>query len=260
MTQSPLSGVMFRITTATGEYVPNNDGRTSSNGFFTTDSAGEILLTGVTGTLVVTEFSTISGYVIDEATRSQTVVVSSDDTQTLVFYNEPMTTLTVQKYATGTTTPLKGARFFVSDSHGLPLGNSNGMFVTDENGRFVISDLIPGLSVTVKETEAPEGYVLDSTPQTIRMRSGISAQTLTFYNAPKGSISVRKLDAVTEQPLAGAEFKVTTANGIPLDNDGGKISTNGIYRTDDNGQFLITKVQPGIYTLTETKAPDGYIL
>ena len=71
---------MFRITTATGEYVPNNDGHTSSNGFFTTDSAGEILLTGVTGTLVVTEFSTISGYVIDEATRSQTVVVSPDDT------------------------------------------------------------------------------------------------------------------------------------------------------------------------------------
>ena len=115
----------------------------------------------------------------------------------------------------------------------------------------MISDLAPGLSVTVKETEAPDGYVLDSAPQTIRIRSGMSAQTLTFYNAPKGSVSVRKLDAVTEQPLSGAEFKVTSANGVPLDNDGGKISTNGLYRTDDNGQFLITKVQPGAYVITD---------
>ena len=88
----------------------------------------------------------------------------------------------------------------------------------------------------------------------------MSAQSLTFYNTPKGSISVRKLDSVTEQPLSSAEFKVTSASGIPLDNDGGRISTNGIYRTYANGQFLITNVQPGVYTITETKAPEGYVL
>ena len=148
-----------------------------------------------------------------------------------------MTTLTVRKYIAGTSTPLQGARFHVTDSHGMNMGPSNGLFITDENGEFVLTDLIPGTSIVAKEIDAPDGYILDSTPQTIRIHSGESAQYLTFYNAPKSSISVRKLDSVTGQPISGVEFKVTSASGEPLDNDGGRTSTNGIYRTDDNKGF-----------------------
>ena len=47
------------------------------------------------------------GYTIDEATRTQTVVVNPNDTQTLHFTNTPSTTLVIEKYIEGTTTPLK---------------------------------------------------------------------------------------------------------------------------------------------------------
>ena len=80
----------FKITTVTGEFVPNENGKISSNGLYYTDAAGQIILKGVTGTLVVTELESIPGYTIDENTRTQTVVVNPDDTQSLYFYNKPV--------------------------------------------------------------------------------------------------------------------------------------------------------------------------
>ena len=83
--KTPLKGVTFKITTATGEFVPDENGKISSNGLYYTDENGQIILKGVTGTLVVTEEKSIDGYTIDENTRTQTVVVNPDDTQSLYF-------------------------------------------------------------------------------------------------------------------------------------------------------------------------------
>lgn len=47
------------------------------------------MLSGITGTVVVMETKTIEGYTIDEETRTQTVVINPNDTQTLTFYNTP---------------------------------------------------------------------------------------------------------------------------------------------------------------------------
>ena len=88
--KTPLEGVTFKITTATGEFVPDENGKISSNGLYYTDENGQIILKGVTGTLVVTEVETIPGYTIEENTRTQTVVINPNDTQTLHFYNDPV--------------------------------------------------------------------------------------------------------------------------------------------------------------------------
>ena len=88
--KTPLEGVVFKVTTATGEFVPDEGGKISSNGLYYTDENGQIIINGITGTLVVTEVETIPGYTIDEATRTQTVVVNPDDTQSLYFYNDPI--------------------------------------------------------------------------------------------------------------------------------------------------------------------------
>ena len=93
----------------------------------------------------------------------------------------------ITKYITDTTTPIPGVTFHVMDTDGKPLGNANGKFVTDANGQIVIDGLTPGMSVTAKETATVSGYVLDSTPQTIKIRSG-EAQSLVFYNTPKGDV------------------------------------------------------------------------
>lgn len=172
LTGEPLEGVTFKVTTSTGEFVPDENGQISSNGLYFTDKDGKITINGVVGTLVVTETATIPGYTIDEATRTQTVVVNPNDTQTLHCTNTPSTTLVIEKYIEGTTTPLKGVTFLVTDSSGSVVGNSNGEFITDENGCIVINDLTPGTTITAREVKTVEGYVLDTTPKSIQIKAG----------------------------------------------------------------------------------------
>ena len=70
LTGEPLEGVTFKVTTSTGEYVPDENGYLSSNGIYKTDKDGKIQIDGVVGALVVTETATIPGYTIDPAKRS----------------------------------------------------------------------------------------------------------------------------------------------------------------------------------------------
>ena len=139
LTGEPLEGVTFRVTTSTGEYVPNENGYISSNGIYKTDQDGKIQIDGVVGTLVVTEVETIPGYSIDPAHQTQTVQVNPNDTQKIYFENTPSTTLVIEKYVEGTTTPLPGVTFLVTDSSGAVVGPSNGEYITDEAGRIVIN-------------------------------------------------------------------------------------------------------------------------
>ena len=258
LTGKPLQGVTFKVTTSTGEFVPAENGQISSNGLYFTDKDGKITINGVVGTLVVTETATIPGYTIDEATRTQTVVVNPNDTQTLHFTNTPSTTLVIEKYIEGTTTPLKGVTFLVTDSSGAVVGNSNGEFITDENGRIVLNDLTPGTTVTAREVKALEGYVLDGQPKSILIKSG-EVQTLRFYNAKQGTIVVKKLDKQTGKPLAGVEFQITYSDGSYLDDDYGHLSSKGLYKTDANGEIRISGVV-GTLVITETKPLPSYVM
>ena len=94
-------------------------------------------------------------------------------------------------------------------SAGAFIGNDNGEFTTDRNGQIVIRGLVPGVTITAQETKTISGYVLDETPQNILIQKG-DAQKLVFRNAPKGALTVRKLDAETNAPLSGAEFRILT--------------------------------------------------
>ena len=258
LTGEPLEGVTFKVTTATGEYVPDKNGYISSNGLYFTDQDGKIQIDGVVGTLVVTETKTIPGYSIDPASKTQTVVVNPNDTQTLHFTNTPSTTLVIEKYIEGTTTPLKGVTFLVTDSTGAVVGRSNGEYITDENGRIVISDLEPGITVTARETKTLEGYVLDTTPKSIAIKAG-EVQTLRFYNEAEGTLVIRKLDSMTKKPLAGVEFELTYADGGYVDNANGHLSSKGLYTTDANGEIRISGVT-GTIVVKETKTIEGYTI
>ena len=249
LTGKPLQGVTFKVTTSTGEFVPAENGQISSNGLYFTDKDGKITIHGVVGTLVVTETATIPGYTIDEASRTQTVVVNPNDTQTLHFTNTPSTTLVIEKYIEGTTTPLKGVTFLVTDGSGAVVGRSNGEFITDENGRVIIHDLIPGTTVTAREVKTVDGFVLDGAPKSILIKAG-EVQTLTFYNTPEGGLQIIKSDADTGKRLSGVVFEIRKMDGEII----------GTFTTDENGVIYLPEAENGWYTVTELKAAEGYRL
>ena len=249
LTGKPLQGVTFKVTTSTGAFVPAENGQISSNGLYFTDKDGKITIHGVVGTLVVTETATIPGYTIDEASRTQTVVVNPNDIQTLHFTNTPSTTLVIEKYIEGTTTPLKGVTFLVTDSSGAVVGRSNGEFITDENGRVVIHDLEPGTTVTAREVKTVDGFVLDSSPKSILIKAG-EVQTLRFYNVRAGGLTVIKKDEKTGERIPGVQFEIRKMDGEIV----------GTCTTDENGVIHLPEAENGWYTVTELKAAEGYRL
>lgn len=257
----PLEGVEFKITYADGSFVPDANGELSSNGIYYTNKSGEIRISGVVGTVVATETKTIPGFTIDEATRTQTVVVNPNDTQTLTFYNKPTTTLILQKYISGTKNePLAGVQFLVTDSSGAVVGPNNGYYTTDAAGQIVIEGLTDGMTVTAKEVKSVDGFVLDGTPQSIKIDQSQSPQRLTFWNERQGALIINKLSSLDRKtPLKGVTFKITTATGEFVPDENGKISSNGLYYTDENGQIILKGVT-GTLVVTEVETIPGYTI
>ena len=257
----PLEGVEFKITYADGSFVPDANGELSSNGIYYTNKSGEIRISSVVGTVVATETKTIPGFTIDEATRTQTVVVNPNDTQTLTFYNKPTTTLILQKYISGTKNePLAGVQFLVTDSSGAVVGPNNGYYTTDAAGQIVIEGLTDGMTVTAKEVKSVDGFVLDGTPQSIKIDQSQSPQRMTFWNERQGALIINKLSSLDRKtPLEGVTFKITTATGEFVPDENGKISSNGLYYTDENGQIILKGVT-GTLVVTEEKSISGYTI
>mgnify|MGYP002796441179 FL=1 len=259
--REPLEGVEFKITYADGSFVPDANGELSSNGIYYTNKSGEIRISSVVGTVVATETKTISGFTIDEATRTQTVVVNPNDTQTLIFYNKPTTTLILQKYISGTKNePLAGVQFLVTDSSGAVVGPNNGYYTTDAAGQIVIEGLTDGMTITAKEVKTVDGFVLDGTPQSIKIDQSQSPQRMTFWNERQGALIINKLSSLDRKtPLEGVTFKITAATGEFVPDENGKISSNGLYYTDENGQIILKGVT-GTLVVTEEKSISGYTI
>lgn len=211
--------------------------------------------------MVATETKTIPGFTIDEATRIQTVVVNPNDTQTLTFYNKPTTTLILQKYISGTKNePLAGVQFLVTDSSGAVVGPNNGYYTTDAAGQIVIEGLTDGMTITAKEVKTVDGFVLDGTPQSIKIDQSQSPQRMTFWNERQGALIINKLSSLDRKtPLEGVTSKITTATGEFVPDENGKISSNGLYYTDENGQIIL-KGLTGTLVVTEEESISGYTI
>ena len=250
-THEPLEGVEFKITYADGSFVPDENGQLSSNGLYYTDREGKITISGVVGTIVATETASIPGYTIDEATRTQTVVVHPNDTQTLYVYNEPETTLVLQKFIAGTDNePLAGVEFLVTDSSGAVVGPNNGVYTTGEDGRAVITGLTPGTTITARETRTVDGFVLDGSPQSILIKEG-EVQHLTFYNQRVGGVEIVKVNATDKtERLSDAVFEIRKASDDAL------VDT---VTTGDTGT-VFAPLDEGDYYALELECPSGFKL
>ena len=250
-----LEGAVFEVkylggTSGTGGTVIGTY-KTSTNGSFT--------VTGLeAGTYVVSEIASGSGHVIDSAPQTAFISGKEQDVVQLYFGNSPKGALLVKKVDASNGKPLSDVEFLVTDSTGAVVGDANGKFVTDRSGSFLVENVAPNTTLVVKETRAKAGYLLDDTPQTAQIKAGQTV-TLEFRNKPLGGLIIHKLDSVTKKPLAGVQFKITYADGKVVDAEGGKLSSNGLYTTNAEGQIVLSGIT-GTIVVTEVESIPGYAI
>ncbi|WP_242483524.1 MULTISPECIES: SpaA isopeptide-forming pilin-related protein [unclassified Bacillus (in: firmicutes)] len=144
---------------------------------------------------------------------------------------------------------LPGAKFDVIDKD----GNVIETIITDGKGA-ALSKQLPVGTYTLKEVEAPKGYELSSSSVRVDVEANkvVTVDVLNKKIVEKvtGQFEIVKVDANDKTKLlSDAEFEVYK--------DGKKIDT---LRTDKTGKVISKKLEPGKYTLKETKAPQGYKL
>ena len=252
VTGAPISDVEFFITDSDGSVIG------TANGKYVTDSAGTIRIDGLTPgmTVIAREVRAKDGYILDDTPQS--IKIKRNSVMTLEFRNQPKGGVLVKKVDAVTNAPISDVEFLVTDSDGNLIGNANGKYTTDSAGTFTITDITPGTTLVIKETRAKAGYILDDTPQTVKVKSN-EVTTLEFRNAPKGNLIIVKQDSVTKEPLEGVEFKIVYADGSYVDAEGGTLSSTGLYRTDKAGKITISGIS-GTVVVTEIETIPGYTI
>lgn len=242
--KAPLEGVQFKITYADGSFVGTEGGKQSSNGLYWSNSEGQIILSGLSGTVVVTEEETIEGFTIHEETRSQTVTINPDDTQELYFYNDPIGGIELIKVSSADKTERIPNTTFeirrVSDDaliDTVTTGRDGTVYLPLESGDYY-----------ALETESAEGFKLDDTPIYFTVEDGQTTR-LTVTNAPLSGILLHKVSTADGKGIPGVSFILYDSGHNPIDQQ----------TTDDRGYAWFEGLTgSGRYYLRELEH-EGYI-
>lgn len=249
-TTVPLEGVKFEIKYANGQYVDAAGGTLSSNGIYYTDASGQIVLSGITGTIIVTELESVPGFTIDPDSQSQTVTVNPNDTQTLRFYNNAVGGVEIIKLnADDSSERIPNTTFEIRRINDELVDT----LTTGEDGRAFLS--LEDGSYYALETKANSNFILASTPHYFEIEDGETV-TLRVTNREKSGILIHKVDTSGEG-IYGVKFLLYDENRNPI----------GEFTSDDDGWVYITADDlpdgantSGRFYLRELEAAEGYIL
>lgn len=256
-TGAAIEGAVFQV-----RYLSGNTSGTGGTviGTYRTSVNGSFTVTGCkAGTYIIEELSSDGSHVID--TPPQTVYLSGKDQEVVQVYfnNSPKGSLLIKKVSSADNSPISDVQFFVTESDGTVVGDSNGYFVTDSAGTILIEGIDPGTTLVVKETRAKDGFILDDTPQTAQIQAGQTV-TLEFRNQPTGQLIIHKLSGNDKKtPLEGVQFKITYSDGSFVDADSGQLSSNGLYWTNSEGQIILSGLT-GTVVVTEVESIPGYTI
>ena len=243
--KTPLEGVQFKITYADGSYLPDEGGKLSSNGLYWTNAEGQIVLSGITGTVVVTEVESIPGYTIDPNTQSQTVVVNPDDTQELWFYNSPVGGVEFTKVnEADKTETISGVTFEIRRVSDDALVDT---VTTGKDGKVFLP--LEADNYYAVETDCPDTFKLDPTPIYFTVKDGeITRKTVT--NKAFSGILLHKIDADTQKGIYGVTFLLYDSNMNPVDQ----------FTTDQNGYAYIDTLELSGKVYLRELENEGYIV
>lgn len=113
---------------------------------------------------------------------------------------------------------------------------------------------LPVGTITIQESKAPVGYFINNEVFVRKITSSGNAERVETFNMPTVNekvikFNIKKVQAGTSTPVAGAVFLHTMPNGSTED-----LETNG------SGEITITGLASGTHKIKEIKSPDGYQL
>ena len=248
ITGSPIRGAKFQLWYGSNG---TDTGELNNLGIYFTDASGQIVLEGLRdGWYRVTELEPAPGFTIKEP-ATQEVYIEGGGNKSLTFENVPLNAIVVHKTDSVTGEALGGATFqlrYLGGASGTG-GTVIGQKVTGSNGMAIWTGLKPG-SYIVEEVDPADGYSIIQSSETVYLADNgeQSVITVRFENMPDGNLLIRKVCATNpSETLPDAEFKITYADGTLIGD------SNGIFKTDENGEILISGLQPGkSVVVTET--------
>ena len=262
-------------------------------GTLTTDEWGNTnTLELNSGTYYIKEITAPTGYAMDYTTYE--VVVTASQTTTVYVQDIPQSDpilIVLKKIDSDTTSDspqgnarLQNAEFTIKYFSGLYDTNpeEQGAYPTrqwvlrtNEKGQSLLAEdfkisgdnlyytsngepTLPIGTITIQETKAPEGYLLNSQIFVQQITSnGNTNQVINTYNAPiipeqvmKGSVELYKSDDESGNTLSGAVYGIYFHDGTEV----GKLTT------DEAGYAKSELLPYGQYYLKEITAPNGYVL
>lgn len=272
-----LAGAVYGVYDVSGNEV----------GRITTDANGWGQLTNiVAGTYAIKELTAPKGYALD--VKSYNVSVTPGQTATVQVkdypQSDPVSIILSKIDADGDTgARLENAEFTVKyysndDASGTPekiwvlKTNSNGKALLAKN--YVVSGdelytvngvpTLPLGSITIQETKAPKGYLINSEVFVRQITSSGSAEQVNTYNAPtipetpqKIQIELEKVDSETKDGIAQGAGTLDKAEYEVRDAENNVVDT---LVTDKVGHAVSKELPLGVYTVKESKASTGYLI
>ncbi|MGM0340156.1 SpaA isopeptide-forming pilin-related protein [Enterococcus sp. AZ007] len=250
-----LEGAVFDVVDANGTKI----GETLSS----SDEDGKVTVTGLApGKYSFIEQKAPDGYIINTDPIPFEIPTSAKDEPEQVKANEGKAFINYQgsvqlkKVAfdrSDVDQGLAGATFIVEDADGNQVGDSK---ITGSDGIVTFNNLKPG-TYNLVETEAPEGYLINSAKIPFEISGDASGEPKTVlanhnesFNNYKGTFQMVK-ESNDGKRLKGAEFDLYKGDSTVPERQG---------TTDGSGVLTLNGLAPGDYHLKEKVAPNGYII
>lgn len=301
-----LKGAVYEI------YQSENDAKSDTNaiaGLTVKEDGTSNVISLKPGTYYYKETKSGNGYAIDPEVHAVEITSSDSMTQTIMAedtpqYN-PIDLLMIKKYKDGkegNTTGdavLSGAEFTVK-YYGSAKATGDAkytwIFQTDESGKVCYKDsykksgpklivdasgnpVLPLGTVTIQETKAPAGYLLNDTVYTIPIKSEGEAETVSTYQSPvieedviRGGVAFDKQDKELSknEGMGGASLSDITF-ALCNESEHAVLVEEKVYEKGDVIDQLITDesghieteqdmLPYGTYSLQEIKTNDSYLL
>ena len=202
------------------------------------------------------KITTDIAFTVNEDGTITTGLPTATDSEGNVVYlvQDSKLTVKVSKVDVADAKEIAGARIQLYDERNQLVDE----WTSSDTEAYVIENIQAGVTYTLKETIAPEGYAITSDTTfsideegNITSSGTVSDEGVILIEDGKTSVSVSKVDAADGKEVAGATIQVIDSTGKVVDE----------WTSSDKEAHMITGLKTGVeYTLKETVAPDGYTI